>query len=130
MFVPIVTAVLGKKAPPKDDKKKKGQEEEISAEEKERLAREQAQKEAEVQRRKEEWESLNDQDKFFRVNEDPFKEPRIEFQTPEGEENLRCMNEVIVEGLDLLKFDYQVNDDSFCYLYFEIEENKQVIEIK
>ena len=42
-------AAKGKKgAPPKDDKKKKGQEEEISAEEKERIERENAAKQAEV----------------------------------------------------------------------------------
>lgn len=63
------------KAPPK-----KGKEEEITPEEQERLDKEKAEKEEEERRLQEEWDALDEETKFYRTNEDPFKEPSIKFQ--------------------------------------------------
>jgi predicted Zn-dependent protease len=64
------------KAPPKG----KGKEEEISPEEQERLDQEKAEKEEKERRLQEEWDALDEATKFYRTNEDPFKEPSIKFQ--------------------------------------------------
>ena len=59
------------------DKKKK--EEEPSAEELERIAQEIKERELLNSRRKEEWQALDDNTKFFRTCEDSTKEPAIRF---------------------------------------------------
>lgn len=113
----LEAAKTKKGAPPKDDKKKKGQEEEISQEEKDRIERENAEKQAEVERRKQEWENLADAVKFFRVNEDPYKEACIKFQPAEGEEEAKA--EVVKQGNAILDFENDVNDNKGCWLFFE-----------
>jgi hypothetical protein len=72
------TKAKGKAPPPKA---KKGQEEEEpTPEEIEKMEKEKAEKE-EIERKKQaEWEALDEETKFFRANEDPFKEPSIKFQ--------------------------------------------------
>lgn len=63
------------KAPPKAKK-----EEEISPEEQERLDKEREQKEEQEKKLQEEWDALDEETKFYRTHEDPFKEPSIRFQ--------------------------------------------------
>ena len=67
------------KPPPKADPKKGAKEEEPSPEEIERLEKERLQKEEEERKRQEEWDALDEDTKFFRTNEDLFKEPCIRF---------------------------------------------------
>lgn len=64
------------------DKKKKG-EDEPSAEELARIENEAREREALNSRRRDEWESLDDNTKYFRTCEDSTKEPSIRFITTE-----------------------------------------------
>ena len=68
--------VKGKQPPPKDPKKK---EEEPSKEEVERIERERKEKEERERKIKEEWDALDEETKFYRTNEDIYKEPCIKF---------------------------------------------------
>lgn len=68
--------VKGKPPPPKDPKKK---EEEPSKEELERIEKERKEKEDKERKLKEEWDALDEDTKFYRTNEDIFKEPCIKF---------------------------------------------------
>lgn len=67
----------GKPAPAKDPKKK---EEEPSAAELERIEKERREKEERMKKLQEEWDALDEETKFYRKNEDIFKEPCIKFQ--------------------------------------------------
>jgi len=65
------------KAPPKP---KKGQEEEDpTPEELEQLEKQKAEKQELERKKQEEWEALDEDTKFYRTNEDSFKEPSIKF---------------------------------------------------
>jgi hypothetical protein len=76
------------KKPAAGGDKKKKVEEEPSAEELERVANEIQNREQLNKRRREEWESLDDNQKFFRTCEDATKEPAVRFvsveQRPDG----------------------------------------------
>lgn len=86
----------GKAPPPKG---KKGQEEEEpSPEEQERLAKEKAEKEELERKRQEEWESLDEETKFFRTKEDIFKEPAIKFQVEVSDRPQTTGGDAPVEG--------------------------------
>lgn len=65
------------KAPPAKDPKKK--EEEVPKEELERLEKLRLEKEEKERKAKEEWDLLDEDTKFYRTNEDPFKEPSVKF---------------------------------------------------
>ena len=67
----------GKAPPPKG---KKGEDEELSPEEQERLEQERLEKEEEERKKQEEWDALDEDTKFYRTNEDIFKEPAVKFQ--------------------------------------------------
>jgi len=79
----------GKKGKAADAKKPaKGKvEEEPSAEEIEKLNREIADREKENLLKKADWDALDENTKFYRTCEDPFKEPRIAFMNGEGQED-------------------------------------------
>jgi hypothetical protein len=66
----------GQKAPVKDPKKK---EEEPSAAELERIEKEKREKEERQRKIQEEWDALDEETRFYRRNEDIFKEPCIKF---------------------------------------------------
>lgn len=68
--------VKAKQPPPKDPKKK---EEEPSKEEVERLEKERRDKEEKERKLREEWDALDEETKFYRTNEDIYKEPCIKF---------------------------------------------------
>ena len=77
----------GKKAPPAS-KGKGGKEEEPTAEELEAAEKAKQEREEQNEKLRQEWESLDENTKFFRTNEDPFKEASIRFmQAPDAEED-------------------------------------------
>lgn len=69
----------GGKQPPAPAKDPKKGPEEPSKEEVERLEKERKEKEEKERRLKEEWDSLDEETKFFRTSEDIFKQPCVKF---------------------------------------------------
>jgi len=65
------------KPPAKPDPKKK--EEEIPKEELERIEKEKKDKEERERKAKEEWDALDEETKFYKTNEDMYKESSIKF---------------------------------------------------
>ena len=69
----------GKPPPKVDPKGKNVKEEEPSKEEVERIAREKAEKEERARKLQEEWDALDERARYYKVLEDPFKQPSIKF---------------------------------------------------
>lgn len=75
------TAKGGKQPPaPAKDAKKGGGPEEPSKEELERQERQKKEKEERDSKLREEWDSLDEETKFFRTAEDIYKQPCVKFQ--------------------------------------------------
>lgn len=103
------------------DKKKKG-EEEPSAEELARLAEEIKEREMTNTRRKEEWASLDENQKFFRTCEDATKEPAIRFVSAESRpDDALPSNTAIINLQDaaLRHLESSICDTKGMWLYFE-----------
>ena len=94
---------------------------EPSAEELERLNKEIADREKDNNKKRSEWEALDDNLKFYRTCEDPFKEPRITFLNGEGQEDLPPINiqETTIAESGLRAFEAAVIDEHGCYVYFD-----------
>lgn len=128
----------GKAPPPKG---KKQEEDEISPEEQERLEREKQQKEEEERKRQEEWDALDEDTKFFRTNEDIFKQPSVKFQhdvpddegeghenqdeakAAEGDQAIKTHKEdMTVSGTKsahaLIEFEEAVRAENGCWIFF------------
>jgi len=117
-------ATKGKK--PVAEKAAKGKaknvaEEEPSAEEVERLERETREREDSNDRLRSEWDALDENTKFFRHNEDPFKGPSIRFLQSDLAEEAPPANQqtLQLDGAALRSFESAVCDDKFCWIYFD-----------
>lgn len=103
------------------DKKKKG-EEEPSAEELERIANEVRERENLNQKRKEEWEALDDNTKFFRTCEDATKEPAVRFvsleQRPDGALPVNQASIVLKDAM-LRSLESSICDARGMWLFFD-----------
>jgi hypothetical protein len=87
----------------------------------ERLNKEIAEREKENQQKRRDWEALDDNLKFYRTCEDPFKEPRITFLNGEGQEDMAPINiqETTIAESGLRAFEAAVIDEHGCYVYFD-----------
>ena len=47
------------------------------------------------------------------------KEPHVRFPVTEGEDPPKNQIQIVKTGNDILSFDFAVNDDGGCWLYFE-----------
>lgn len=125
----------GKKPPAKETgKNAKKVDEEPSAEELERQEAERREREELNAKNKAEWDALTPNEQFYRVSEDPFKEPSIRFvseQTNE-EENAEPANIVTDKLKDeaLRCWESSVSDDRGIWFYFTkavpVEEEAEV----
>lgn len=69
-----------------------------------------------------EWEALDENTKFFRTHEDPFKEASIRFiQAPDAEEDAPnpALQQTNLEGESLRKFESAVCDARGMWVYFD-----------
>eukprot|EP00830_Metopus_es_P014783 TRINITY_DN4053_c0_g2_i1.p1 TRINITY_DN4053_c0_g2~~TRINITY_DN4053_c0_g2_i1.p1 ORF type:complete len:1046 (-),score=328.50 TRINITY_DN4053_c0_g2_i1:39-3137(-) len=108
----------GKKAVPKPDKKK--QEEEPSPEEKAKEEAEKKAKEEAEAKLKAEWDKLDEETKFYRTQENAYKEPRLSFITinEKNEPNIIAKTAELKEQ-PLIAFEEYVNTENGCWLYFD-----------
>ena len=125
----------GAKAPPPPKGKKEDEGPRPGSDEAERLERERQEKEERDRQLAEEWDALDENERFFRSNEDIYKEPCIRFQrtvTEDPEEeggeptvyDVPRMIESEKNGAQLLSLEESVKGEKGCWLFF----NKLVLQ--
>lgn len=110
-----------KKAPEKGGKGK-GKEEEPTPEELAKWEEEKKEREEKNEKARADWDALDDNTKFFRTCEDPFKEASIRFLPKEDASEETPDPSIIDTGLegDLLRtFESSVCDHKGCWVYFD-----------
>ena len=103
------------------DPKKKGKEEEPSAEELAKQEEEKREREEANAKSKADWEALDDNTKFFRTCEDPFKEASIRFlRDPAVEDGPDpSTQEIEMNDVALRTFESSVCDRKGTWVYFD-----------
>ena len=115
----LETEAKSKKVP--DAKKGAKKDEEPSAEELQKWEEEKKEREDANSRAKGDWDALDDNTKFFRTCEDPFKESSIRFLTDGAVEDAPdpSVQEVELESAALRSFESSVCDQKGCWVYFD-----------
>ena len=108
-----------KKVP--DAKKGAKKDEEPSAEELQKWEEEKKEREEANAKARAEWDALDDNTKFFRTCEDPFKEASVRFLTDGTVEDAPdpSVQEVELENAALRAFESSVCDQKGCWVYFD-----------
>jgi len=110
-------ASKGKKPPAKESKKKA--EEEISAEQKAKEEEEKRIKEELEAKRKAEWDALDEDTKFYRTNEDPHKEPRLNFVKINEETKEQVLSSYELKEAELSVMEEYITQEQGCWLIFD-----------
>ena len=103
------------------DAKKGAKVEEPSAEELQKWEEEKKEREEANSKAKQDWDALDDNTKFFRTCEDPFKESSVRFLTDGTVEDAPdpSVQQVELQNEELRTFESSVCDQKGCWVYFD-----------